>query len=1504
MSYVKNYNVGQIQLDLPTPNYFHELPLLSFGDIHGSVNLSLVFNYGMNKENSNPYNIAAGYKLNMQKRIVMSNGVPCEFQNETGKTITLNKTNNLYSFDDDTQRVLRLNNGSYELENADFSKEIYDNAGKITAVYDKYGVLVLSYSYDSTGRLASIAYRSTKTITLSYNSASCLSSITYNGKTISLTYTTSEVQVSHYNGVTFKLTFSNENFTATATATENSTAVTYATKIERPSEYWKILKISNLIGTDIVDEMTYEFSDMIIDYPDTVLQYANKHSQVDMTDKNGVKTRVQYQNEKPLYSYEVTTDGEYVEGDINIFNTIDDLENTNISGTFNKSTGIAMYVTNSNTQVWEHNACDYYDSSVMGYYIITGWIRSKDNYVSSPLCISKGGGTYDIQFTPDVTPYKQWKYFAYKFYLNANFIKVFPENTGFVELKDLRIIFKPTYIIDNENGKRRIAISENVLVYHSGNTYDYLPIDEATFTCGSEYLSDYGKVHFEDILRYKLNKKKNVHTNEIYYDKCKNILYTSSSNELKVMYNGTAYSLNSFYLGSRRYTTKGLVTTVFKDDTVNFLVCEVKNANGTVVSSQVINNKLDVTSATVDAIITSYTRQNDLITEESVIDSLDNNLYTRATSYSVDSSGSPTITTVDEFNNTTVYTLDSVWGNVKSLTLPGGQVVTDEYDADACAKVKRTFTSGGRSNIYEYFGGNLSRVQGNGIYYDFAYSKGDLSSIKKNNALIEEHEITDTQTDSYYPSKSGSIYSENSTFDKYGRLTNIADVLTNTYRVDPWCISGNYTASETDNASSQLATSTDHITGNVTKFGYDENKLDKAAVFNSSGTKLGEESFTYDNANRVTNNEYVYGTKSVKETREYVTAEDAVNLDERVSDYIFAVNNSTVVSSTNSYDTFKRLKKKTITVGDNKVVKNYTYNKTWPSVTAHTMKNIRTHYYSWNHDNKMRVNAETDADAGYENYYSYDDYGQLTRENNGHYGKTILYTYDNIGNITKAQKYDYTTGTVSGTPTEDTYVYSTSYPDRLTSFNNKSITYENNGCVKTYDGWTYTWHKGKLSAIRKSTTSSASSNSRAFIAGTSRDYTFTYNAQGQRTQKKYTYFPGSIQQIDYMTSCTTAYEYDLHGRLLSDTRTLKYNDGTIITKKFVFIYEESEIVGVIFTNSSGTGTYYYDKNPRGDVVNILDNSGNIVVKYTYDAYGNCTRGYTTNNDLADSNPIRYRSYYYDEDTGLYYLNARYYNPQWRRFISPDNTAYLDPESVNGLNLYAYCLNDPVNYADPSGNSVIASFLIGFAVTSLVGWGLSEIFGAQIAGGISSISGGLAAISTGISLYALGPCGIVAGTVLILTGGLTIGFGLNEIVDGTTGTNYIQDWTGWSNSVYNCVYTGLNIASAVGSISGNIGMRFASNKILNAIVQDPSKITNYKLWQIKTYGKYTSLYTPGTLKRGSHVGQGYTLTHNQNASLGYIQWHPGGGHHGPLAYWKITSSFNKAVRFYYLTGLPF
>jgi len=83
--------------------------------------------------------------------------------------------------------------------------------------------------------------------------------------------------------------------------------------------------------------------------------------------------------------------------------------------------------------------------------------------------------------------------------------------------------------------------------------------------------------------------------------------------------------------------------------------------------------------------------------------------------------------------------------------------------------------------------------------------------------------------------------------------------------------------------------------------------------------------------------------------------------------------------------------------------------------------------------------------------------------------------------------------------------------------------------------------------------------------------------------------------------------------------------------------------------------------------------------------------------IAEINPIRYRSYYYDNETGLYYLKSRYYDPEVGRFINMDAIEELRPNVVNGLNLYAYCLNNPVMFSDPSGKWLISALLIGLVV---------------------------------------------------------------------------------------------------------------------------------------------------------------------------------------------------------------
>ncbi len=132
-------------------------------------------------------------------------------------------------------------------------------------------------------------------------------------------------------------------------------------------------------------------------------------------------------------------------------------------------------------------------------------------------------------------------------------------------------------------------------------------------------------------------------------------------------------------------------------------------------------------------------------------------------------------------------------------------------------------------------------------------------------------------------------------------------------------------------------------------------------------------------------------------------------------------------------------------------------------------------------------------------------------------------------------------------------------------------------------------------------------------------------------------------------------------------------------------------------------SYYYVRNLLGDVIGIIDSTGDLVVKYNYKAYGECTITYNSEG-IAEINPFRYKGYYYDNESGMYYCNSRYYVPEWCRWLTPDSPSFLQPESLNGMNLFAYCGNDPVNKVDASGNFpflivaiLVASTFIGATI---------------------------------------------------------------------------------------------------------------------------------------------------------------------------------------------------------------
>ena len=290
--------------------------------------------------------------------------------------------------------------------------------------------------------------------------------------------------------------------------------------------------------------------------------------------------------------------------------------------------------------------------------------------------------------------------------------------------------------------------------------------------------------------------------------------------------------------------------------------------------------------------------------------------------------------------------------------------------------------------------------------------------------------------------------------------------------------------------------------------------------------------------------------------------------------------------------------------------------------------------------------------------------------------------------------------------------------DRLLSYNGESFAYDTIGNPTTYRGKSATWAYGRQ------------------LTGFNGN-TFAYDARGRRTGKN-----------------SLTFTYDSNGNLVKQSNGLE------------FLYDHTGIFAIKYNNS----TYFYRKNAQQDVIALLDNTGKVVVKYRYDAWGKCQTTVTDDNAsmIAELNPFRYRSYYYDTETGFYFLQTRYYDPEIGRFMTIDDVSYLDPESINGLNLYAYCLNNPVMHADPSGCFVLTTFLITIAIGALIGglisggfaiadqiqqngWDISnwnwKQIGLSVLGGI--VAGGISAIPIGgwVGALVFGALGALAGGLI-------------------------------------------------------------------------------------------------------------------------------------------------------------
>ncbi len=289
---------------------------------------------------------------------------------------------------------------------------------------------------------------------------------------------------------------------------------------------------------------------------------------------------------------------------------------------------------------------------------------------------------------------------------------------------------------------------------------------------------------------------------------------------------------------------------------------------------------------------------------------------------------------------------------------------------------------------------------------------------------------------------------------------------------------------------------------------------------------------------------------------------------------------------------------------------------------------------SYEYDAEERITKVVDSVDG-TTEYTYDELGQLLTET--HEGEVVnTMTYDNYGNILSKNDVVYTYG-------DDTW------KDMLTGYGDQTISYDAQGNPISYLGHTLTWEKGR--------------QLKSFDG-----IQYKYNSDGIRIKK---------------ISNGIEHNYVLDGiRIHTET----WGSNTIQS-----LYDnEDAVCGIIYNNKP----FYFQKNMLGDIIGIVDENASVVARYSYDAWGVCTVTQDSSEcGIATINPYRYRGYYYDTDTQLYYLQSRYYEPKIGRFISSDASECLGTENkILECNIFTYCKNNCVNLTDELGYGAIESLV--------------------------------------------------------------------------------------------------------------------------------------------------------------------------------------------------------------------
>ena len=300
------------------------------------------------------------------------------------------------------------------------------------------------------------------------------------------------------------------------------------------------------------------------------------------------------------------------------------------------------------------------------------------------------------------------------------------------------------------------------------------------------------------------------------------------------------------------------------------------------------------------------------------------------------------------------------------------------------------------------------------------------------------------------------------------------------------------------------------------------------------------------------------------------------------------------------------------------------------------------------------------------------------------------------------------------------------------------------GNITSYNDSIYTWIGRQLKSV------------------SNEDYTstFSYNSDGQRTGKT----------IVFNGASTYNYDYYYNGDILSGYKlVITDEEGQASTHIVTIMYDEN---GEAFGIDINGKEYFYVKNAQNDVIAIVNSNNETVATYRYNSWGKLISCEDTseNQEVSFLNPYTYRSYFYDSDTEMYFLKSRYYNPELCRFISVDGYVQTG-QGVLSLNTFAYCVNNPIIFADETG----------------------QFIGAIVGGIIGAISGGISAKSNGRT--------VLFGVI----GGFVGGFVCGAFAD--------------AGAALSCVTGGLALAVIGGALAGAAGnyitQRFNARQKTNA-----------------------------------------------------------------------------------------